>query len=293
VREVISTFFERLMTAASASRYSCDVEQHMEQHTLPKFYITGFHDSAERPRKNPFVWYFPLDEPPARAWRRERARDISARTDYYTLPNEPPERRLAIESLFASLEDGAAIPLRRLARGEDPEGLGVLSLFIASMLARSPVLIEGFERFASRLLNRPATSYPDRARNKPEVTEALKVILGSAIQDLEPRLRRMTWGVWLTTDDKPFIASDSPVAISLPIEGFSVNDLDHPGFELSMPLSRNAALVIARPNSGPRVAVYDAVPEAVREMNLRTASRAASFLIASSTSFPGVAELAG
>lgn len=264
----------------------------MEQHTLPKFYITGFHDSAEKPTKNPFVWYFPLDERPPRAWRRERARDVSARTDYYTLPNEPPERRLVIESLFASLEDSAAAPLRRLARGEDPEGLGALSLFVASMLARSPVLIEGFERFASELLNRPATSYPDRARNKPEVTEALKVILSRTIEDLEPRLRRMTWGVWLTTDDRPFLASDSPVAVSLPIEGSSAKDLDHPGLEISMPLSKRAALVVGRPNSGPRVAVYDAVPEAVRDMNLRTAARAASFLIAPSTSFPGVEELA-
>lgn len=264
----------------------------MEQHTLPKFYITGFHNSAEKPSKNPFVWYYPLDERPPRAWRRERARDISARTDYYTLPDEPPERRLALENLFGLLEDGAAAPLRRLARGEDLENLSALSLFVASMSARSPVLIEGFERFISGLSGRPATSYPDRARNKPQVTESLKAILRATIADLEPRLRRMTWGVWLTTDDVPFIASDSPVAMSLPIEGSSVKDLDHPGFELSMPLTKRAALVIGRPNSGLQVVVHHAITEAVLDMNRRTANRAASFLIASSTSFPGVDELA-
>jgi hypothetical protein len=265
----------------------------VEQHTLPRFYIAGFHDSAEKPSKNPFVWYFPLDEPRPRAWRRERARDISARTDYYTLPNSPPDRRLALEKFFASLEDGAADPLKRLARGENPGGLAALSFFIAAMLARPPAHIEGFERFYSRLLGRPETSYPDRARNKPNVTEALTAILRATTADLEPRLRRMTWGVWLTTDNDPFIASDSPVAVSLPIEGSSVEDLDHPGFELSMPLSKRAALDIFRPNSGPRIEVHTAVPEAVREMNRRTAKRAVSFLIAPSKSFPGVEELTG
>jgi len=101
----------------------------------------------------------------------------------------------------------------------------------------------------------------------------------------------MTWGVWLTTDHEPFISSDSPVVISLPIEGSGVDDLDHPGFELSMPLSKRAALVIGRPNSEPQIVIYDAVTEAVREMNKRTAARAASFLIASSISFPGEEEL--
>lgn len=263
----------------------------MEQHTLPKFYITGFHDSAEKPSKNPFVWYFPLGEPSPRTWRRERARDVSARTDYYTLPNAPPERSLALEKLFGLLEEGAAAPLRRLARGENPEGLGALSLFIASMFARPPVQIEGFERFVSTLAKRPATSYPYRAVNKPEVTEASKVMLRAAVEDLEPRLRRMTWGVWLTSDDTPFIASDSPVAVSLSIQGYSVDDLDHPSFELSMPLTKRAALVIARPNSGLQVVVHHAVTEAVLDMNRRTAKGAASFLIASSTSFPGVEEL--
>jgi len=153
--------------------------------------------------------------------------------------------------------------------------------------------IEGFERFYSRLLGRPETSYPDRARNKPNVTEALTAILRATTGGLEPRLRRMTWGVWLTTDNNPFIASDSPVAVSLPIEGSSVEDLDHPGFELSMPLSRRAALDIFRPNSGPRIEVHTAVPEAVCEMNKRTARRAGSFLIASSKSFPGVEDLTG
>lgn len=272
-------------------RLTANLEIYVEQHTLPKFYITGFHDSDEKPSKNPFVWYFPLDEPRPRVWRRERARDISARTDYYVLHDVPSDRRLAMEDFFASLEDGAAGPLRRLARGENPEGIAALSFFIASMLARPPALIEGFERFYSRLLGRPETSYPDRARDKPNVGEAVRAMLNATIRDLEPRLRPMTWGVWLTTDEEPFIASDSPVAISLPIEGSRVEDLDHPGFELSMPLSKLAALVIGRPNSGPQVVIHKAVPAAVRDMNKRTAHRATSFLIASSTRFPGVDEL--
>jgi hypothetical protein len=261
------------------------------QHTLPKFFITGFYDSAEKPTKNPFVWYYPRDEPLPREWRRERAQNISVRGNYYTLPGAPPERRLALENLFSQLERGAAGPLRRLAQGRDPEGFANLSIFIATMLARQPALIEGFGAFASGLLGRPATSYPDRARNKPEPTEFLKTILSATIEDLEPRLRRMTWNVFLTTENAPFIASDCPVAMSLPIQGSRVEDLDHPGIEFSMPLTRRAAVIIGRPGTDPCIVVHNAVAEAVREMNMRTAARAKSFLIASSTSFPGVEDV--
>lgn len=141
---------------------------HHNQHTLPKFFISGFYDSADKPTKNPFVWYYPLAELSPRKWRRERAQDISVRGDFYTLPGAPPQQRLALEELFSRLESDAAGPLRRLAQGRDPEGLGNLSLFLASMSARPPAVIEGFGAFASRLLGWPATSYPDRARNKPD-----------------------------------------------------------------------------------------------------------------------------
>ncbi len=265
---------------------------HHKQHTLPKFFITGFYDSAEKPSKNPFVWYYPRDESSPREWRRERAQNISVRGNYYTLPGAPPDRRLALEELFSRLERDAAGPLRRLAQGRDPEGLGNLSIFMASMFARPPAVIEGFGAFASGLLGRPATSYPDRARNKPEPTMFLKAILAATIEDLEPRLRRMTWNVFLTTENAPFIASDCPVAMSLPIQGSAVEDLDHPGLEISMPLTKRAAVIVGRPGSGPRVVVHNAITGAVRQMNMRTAARASSFLIASSTSFPGVEDLA-
>ncbi|MEX1245042.1 MAG: DUF4238 domain-containing protein [Thermoanaerobaculia bacterium] len=264
---------------------------HVKQHTLPKFYIALFGDSTEKPSKNSNVWYYPLDEPLPRKWRRERAQDISVRGDYYSLLNSPPEKRLVVEKFFADVESAAAPALKSLALGQDLK-VGSLSLFVATMMARPPVLIEGFAAFASRLSGRPDTSYPDRARNKPRLIESLGVNLRAMVEDVEPRLRRMTWNVFITTDEEPpFISSDCPVATTLPINGSREEDLDHPGCEISMPLTKRAAVLIAQPGSGPRGMIHACKPGAVHAMNVRTVTRASSFLIAPSPTFPGVEEL--
>lgn len=253
----------------------------IKQHTLPRFYIAGFH-ASRKPSHNPEVWYYPLEGPPPREWRLERAKDISVREDYYTVAGGPPESSRSLERLFGDLENAGAPALKNLANKRDPQGLADLALFIASLFARPPRIVEGYGRFTATLSGSPGTSYPDRARNRPNPGKTASNMLRESITQLVPRLSRMTWTVLQAPEEESLITSDSPLVVSF--AGNGAQGLDDPGIELLLALNKNAVLSISRPGSGLQVVIGGIAPGGVDAFNARilhTARTGATFLISS------------
>lgn len=259
----------------------------IKQHTLPKFYIAGFH-AEKRRKRNPKVWYYPLDEPKPRRWRLERAKKISVRPDYYTMSRKPPETRFRLEKGLGLLEEDASRAIGKLSKEEFPtlDELNDIAQFIVSMIGRVPRIVDGLaerieghartqlgqwherftkhpeelEEFLREMRERggptssnvePSWFDPARFRIKPDTGAITAHALKEVVTSLYPGLLRADWTVLITSKDLPFIASDSPVAVVPQARDAAADSNETPTtfsfHEISMPLRSEVALVI-RPN---------------------------------------------
>ena len=294
-------------------------DQPRQQHTLSRFYIARFGDAAEKPSKNPNVWYYPLDESHPRTWRRERAKQVSVRRDYYTEHRIPDEGKYGLEKALKLSEDWAAEPIAKVCDGRNPtpEDIHTVALFMTTTMARAPAYVgalgalrtdttrkamrslygrvkkdpEEHARVVSQLQTRgldpvdlrdPETFNPDRVRFVPSPASAAQTLI-EAGTDLTLRLVGMVWLVFRTTKDEPFITSDVPLCPSA----------DGPTVDLTFPLSSRIALYLrdhpAATNGGRQTVFEDraATAEFVSLVNHRTARRAQEFLLSSRQHFPG------
>lgn len=295
----------------------------VDQHTLSKFYIAGFGDSSEKRSKNPNVWYYPLDVPPPRAWRREKAKQISVRPDYYTRHTAKADERYGVEKALGMTEDWAAEPIRDLcARRGTPtaEDIHAIAVFMTSTKGRTPALVDALGDFHVRTLNLvvrrmyqrvkadpaehsrvladmqaqgfptagledPEAFNPDGRTLSPVPAEHARALVKQEF-DLAPRLIGMRWYVMHTTVDAPFITSDAPFHLDT-----------RQDVEITFPLSRTAALFLlddpVATNSRTETVLEHcrAIPAVVRILNARTAMAARTFLLSSSRTFPGDADI--
>jgi hypothetical protein len=249
----------------------------VKQHTLPRFYIAGFY--ADRPSKDPLVWVYTLPDGP---WKRERAKKISVREDYYTDKRAPRDAANGVERSLKVTEDRAAEPIQKLARGEAPtaEDMIHLAIFLAAMISRSPRLIAHVGDAVERMHREDMRKLYERAKSDPKEFEAIlaemradgfdttgitspevfalleqlelvlntaapaALLLSTAIQSVVRLLLTMQWDVLSTTGDAPFVTCDMPVAMYLPGVGLIFGGIGEPYIEVTLALNKTTAVRI-------------------------------------------------
>jgi hypothetical protein len=295
-------------------------------HFVPEFYLANFSD----PDRDPYIWVMFPDRPgwhvrkpgSAFARRKDMYGGISVRRS--------PGRAQEMEDALQQVETAAANIIRKKVvkqRSISARERSDLAFFFGTMWMRVPSQHERIHSFVSehgqrmldaRLLQMqrdPALLNEEKARFREKtgisadgfsnedcvpgkyklaipMQEAISTALGLA-PAIASQLSRMGWMFAVTREPDWFVTSDHPFCIldstkSPPTEGVGLRS---PNVEITLPLSRNIALIASWRHTGERWRLFGA--RMAEEVNCRTVRSASRFVAAPKAQFPGSQQLRG
>jgi len=279
-----------------------DQNQQADQHTVPKFYLTGFLDPGSRAKR------LEIFSKQFGRWLRKAPKSAAVVKHFYSLKQPDGLYDTSIETwLNESVENPAVIPFRRLARGECVSGdqRSAIAMFIGLLLVRTTKIRET-QRSLDRFMSDPrvASGYVERSRQnllrlypESEVDDFLRKmndrnyglklpqnwfvkVLAQGIK-YGHFIETMNWQVEVTNQENPFITSDNPAFVCVPrlrrrpcFVGLARDDL---GSELCFPLSSTAYFRASYNQLGPER--LKASQTRVAELNRRVVAHATDFVI--------------
>lgn len=296
-------------------------------HVVPQFYLNLFTDPDTPAGQTPYLWIFDKSVP-APQWKKRAPKNVAAESDYYVLTDKAGAKKMDIEEALHLLENAAApVITKRILKRKLPtlEHRFTLAAFLVSTLSRVPTTVESVQEAMSEVARKSMVMRYERFKEDPDyftreierfqkatgVTPpfeltvedfnlaerqiearqpvAAAMALVSTIRELTALVARMGWTFFCSSGGHYFMTSDFPVGLLAPATpnarpGFGLRDI-----EVSLPFSREIALVTDWANPG-SIRYVDADPKVVEEINVRTAIRATA-LYAPRTNVPAAAEL--
>lgn len=245
---------------------------HKGQHKVPRTYLEAFTDSDGKlwVANNKLKIY------------RDKPYNVLTERDFYTVRFPSGGGSLVIETEFLGGIEAAYAKLYREKlkdqRSITDEEKGILAIFLASMIERSPRRREGIQDFFDKVTTQTGQMQamvdamtPEERKafgdRQPPVSEENRknsipagefVRLGKDIPSLHsseiprmvtftaPILFDMSWGFMTRSKGEPFITSDNPAIIvnpSIPYDSFWGPGLGQKDVEITIPLSPDLALL--------------------------------------------------
>jgi hypothetical protein len=281
-----------------------------KHHVVPRVYLQPFADDNGR------FWVLSFTGD-SFTIRQDKPANVLTKNDYYTIRLNNGGGSLVIETkLLGGIETAYAKLYKEKIEPQLPlteHERGILAIFAASMLLRSPARRKAIEQLfsdvremtdkmraiaeSSDAARRAMASMP-RSSSEPGIPadEFLKAgedvatlhssMIPEGVASIAQRLYNMGYSFMVReSDEVPFVTSDTPCTLtnpSLPLNSFYGPDLEQKDVELSLPLSPDVALLYGWQieHSG----FYIPVPmSSVEQINWRTA-RGADTLISSKKS---------
>ena len=207
----------------------------MDQHFVPKSYLSAWCDPNTPPLQTPSVWIFTKDGTQS---HNKAPKNILKETDTYTIKGADGSRDLTLEQGLCQLESRfVSIRNNKLSKEEplsQDEHLYVCG-FMAAMITRTKAQREYYKEYwggllkdldgmikrrrqenpnARIILDRLPEDLNKRSLTYADVREAaekpLQTLMFPLIDTITPRLLRLDYAIF-TTDDAPgFITSDNP-----------------------------------------------------------------------------------
>lgn len=293
----------------------------MLAHYLPRFYLAGFTSDRVANGYEPFVHFYDLEQS---RWRRRAPIKLARIPDYYAVNLDTGKLDQTIEAKLSALEGSMATILRQKLLLQQPLTLPErvrVAEFIATLFVRVPVQQALVEDQLRQIGEEQARQFYLWVSGDPSRLEQVKqhlkdtgvelspdfgvedlnpdayaieparnaTILNSfsELQTTVPHLAALGWGVSFAPEGCSFLTSDAPVLLHAhrdesDCRPFAFTDDD---IEITCPLTSSVAL-FARANI-PHLEYTEVKPSTVEQINLRTASRAETMIIASSESPTG------
>ncbi len=226
---------------------------------LPRFYVEGFVDPAERVDGSPAVW---VHRPVIGVFQPAPVEPGGTSRHFNEVEEPALNRNDDLERLLAGVEDDAA----RLIREKLPAR-------IALAPAEREVLASFFALLGVRLASRFGDLDEAEARR--------------GFEQLLPVLRDMGWVFWEAEPPDYFISSSAPFHVAFPKDDGRVEgmELHAPGVEITLPLSPRLALHATWKRRGEMW--RRATEDVLLELNARTLLRARKFVLAPKPAIPG------
>jgi len=303
----------------------------MLAHYLPRFYLAGF-TSAEVPvGQEPFVFFYDLAEG---RWRRRSPANLARIPDYYAIEDSTGRRHQDIEAAFAVVEDRMADLLRRkiVLREELSVTDRVrIAEFVALLFLRVPVqqaiIADQLQRIgeenARRLYHfvREEPARLDEIKREIQRTTGVEITPDFSVDDLDPdqytveptrnavivqgfrlldtlvpHLAAMGWGISFAPKGSSFVTSDAPVFLHADRSTSDSRPVAFTDEDVQITCALSSSLALYATPKIERLEYKEVTASAVEQINIRTAARAETIIIANSekpSGYPGLLQVLG
>jgi hypothetical protein len=282
----------------------------MQQHYLAKTYQNGFRSPDTPPKHEPYVWV--LDRTSGK-WKKRAPKNFAAMSDLHTLWLPDGTRDDSVETQLSQIEGAFARALRHdFEKGPlSPQQRADVASFLSALLVRPPRVIrdlvpallgdgallkrlsDDLPGFATAMSERFGHGDPHKlaewfAQLSPNQQKAVVFwIMLPTIPDNAKKLYGRTWIYAITTTERPYITSDTPVCLFTESEdrrSRTVLRLDDPKMITAVPLSSTVAVITA---AGDRQVSIKASDGLIEEINHRVLWQSRDFVVSCRTSFLG------
>lgn len=295
----------------------------MLAHYLPRSYLSGFCSLEIPDRQEPFVYFYDLAQT---RWRRRSPYNLARIPDYYAIEDHTGHRHQDVEQAFSVVEGRMSRLLREKLNARQEldlvERLHVAE-FVATLFLRVPVqqavVAEQLARIGedkARRLYRYVREDPtrlDEIKEQIRRETGVEISADFGVDDLDPdeytiepsrnavviqgfrlldevvpSIASMGWGLSIAPEGHSFITSDAPVFLHAdgdPGDQRPVSMMDA-DVQLSCPLTSSVALYASFNLA--ELEYREVAQNTVEQLNIRTAARAETMLIANTEQPTGI-----
>jgi|GEM_PF-2074485 len=181
-------------------------------HTVPRFYLDGFVDTAVPPGQEPWVW---IGDVKTGDIVRRSPRNVSIARGFYDGPGGLVDRNQTIEKKLSEIESDAAFALREFVATPPQSRAGIppaIGRFLAWQAARTPAMLQLFQKWSDAMPDLDEALFVEpppegfEAITSVERTITMKNLLTGEVKEVPSNnvvetLRGAGWRISLRRDD--------------------------------------------------------------------------------------------